>query len=238
VLDEEGAVVDTALLSTDESIEAWTLGRADGQGCVVAVTSPLVVPNEEGERPWEAELHFAGVPTYPSSRALLEETLGCIRGERLAARLAEHGFRLQSAPEPGGASRILIEVYPQATNRRLFGRPPTYKGSKASGGVLAHGLRVMQALVLEQLDPPIRWERPPVPSGAAEAIPGRLKDAASLLDAALAAYVGLLAWLPGPARVETLGAVREGFVVLPLSRPRPSRRVGEERIGGSRRRDV
>ncbi|MDQ3855352.1 MAG: DUF429 domain-containing protein [Chloroflexota bacterium] len=228
VLDERGSVLRTEHLGTDDSIVELVTAHTDAEGCIVAIDAPLVVPNETGQRPCEAALQAAGISVYPANRSLFERTLGGVRGEELVRRLREHGFQLCDRLQQGVPVRACLEVYPRATIRRLWGRIPTYKGSKAKAGVLVSGLERLQTLILTELDPPLHWAEPPLP---AQRTPGRLlgqlKQRGDLLDAALAAWVGYAAWLPGPQRVETFGTVADGFIVVPLESARRSvRSVG------------
>ena len=83
---------------------------------------------------------------------------------------------------------------------------------------LAVGLMELQRLMLEHTDPQLYWERPPVDLVAGATLrPVEVKRKGDLLDAALSAYLGYLAWYGGPEKVETVGNIAEGFIMLPRS---------------------
>ena len=221
VIDESGNILSQANLSADESILDFVLSNIDQEGAIVAIDAPIVVPNLEGSRRCEIALQSMKIPVYPSNRSLLEKNLGGIRGEILAHKLEIHGFRIQDSISPGEPTKAIVEVYPRATISRLFGKVPSYKGSKAKRSVLAHGILHLNRLIQEALDPPIRWIHPPIedPARLETLTPRQLKHITDILDAVLAAYVGYLAWKED-SRVEVIGDVHEGFILIPTTHER------------------
>ncbi|MCB9011846.1 MAG: hypothetical protein H6531_08455 [Actinobacteria bacterium] len=95
-LDLTARLTRLVVLDTDEAILD---AMGDGQG-VVAVDAPLAVPNRGGRREFEQVLAWLDVPTFPTSRARLEQLHGGIRGERLAPALESCGWRpVEAVPD-------------------------------------------------------------------------------------------------------------------------------------------
>lgn len=216
VLDDMGRVVAHAHLTTDDAIVAFVQEHAMMDGCIVGIDAPLVEPNMTGRRPCEAALQRVGIPSYPANRTLFAGTFGGIRGEDLVARLAVHGFMLSEAITSDQERRVIVEVYPRAFITRSFGRIPRYKSPrKENVTAIGEGLVALQRLMLEQLNPPLYWEHPPADGVASLHMrPRDQKHCGDMLDAALSAYLCYLAW-HRPERVETIGTIAEGFIMLP-----------------------
>jgi predicted RNase H-like nuclease len=220
ILDDTGRVIAQQHLTTDDAIVAFVLENLDADGGIVGIDAPLVVPNSSGRRTCEAELQAVGISSYPANRTLFDRTFGGVRGEDLVSRLSEHGFTLRVEVPQGQMQRSIIEVYPRALIRRIWGEIPRYKTTGKSDTLadLAFGVQELQRLMLEQSDPALYWEHPPAHSDAiAVSTPIQLKRLGDLLDAALSAYLAYLAWYGGPERVETIGDISNGFIVLPRS---------------------
>ncbi len=212
-MDAAGRVVAWSHCGTDDAIVQFALDHAGAGGAIVGIDAPLVVPNERGRRVCEAELHAVGIPSYPANRTLMARLYGGARGEILTERFAAHGFVLAAEIVPEMDVQAVTEIYPRALIRRLFGTIPKYKGAKVTRGDAATGLAALEALLRERLDPPIVWnDLPPLP---ALPTPSDLKRRGDMLDAALSAYVCLLAWQSEPPRTETLGTLEGGFIMLP-----------------------
>lgn len=217
VLDEAGAVIASDHLTTDAAILAFVLTHRGQDGCLIGIDAPLVVPNDTGRRPCEAQLQAVGIPSYPANRQLFEQSFGGARGEGLSSLLAQHGFTLATSISQERPTWALFEVYPRSFIRRTWDAIPPYKGTGQATSLL-HGLRTLQQLLLADLDPPVSWDEPPVPiQGGTTLAPMALKRQGDLLDAALSAYVPYLAWCRGPEIVEVFGDVERGFIVAPRS---------------------
>lgn len=220
VLDDNGKVVAHGHLTTDDAIVAFVLENKDAAGCIVGIDAPLVVPNATGRRVCEAALQAVGISSYPANRTLFDRTCGGVRGENLVAQLGKHGFALRAEIGKGEIQQSIVEVYPRALIRRIWGRIPPYKSGAQSNtdADIASGMQELQRLILQQSDPPLHWEHPPIAADTAATLrPRQLKRCGDLLDAALSAYLGYLAWYGGTERVETIGTIADGFIMLPRS---------------------
>jgi len=220
VLSDSGRVITHEHLTSDDSIVAFILENTDATGCIVGIDAPLVVPNATGRRVCEAALQAVGISSYPANRTLFDRNCGGVRGENLVAQLGEYDFILRAEIGKGETQKSLVEVYPRALIRRIWGRIPPYKsGAHSNANIdIASGMQELQRLILEQSDPPLYWERPPISANTVATLrPRQLKRSGDLLDAALSAYLGYLAWFGGPDRVETVGTITDGFIMLPRS---------------------
>ena len=106
---EDGRVLDSACLRSDDEIAAW-IRRWDEGELLVAFDAPLIVRNPTGRRPCENVMASAfaaerAVP-YPANLTLLKSD---VRAARLARR-----FRLRVAPDAARERplRAAIEVFP------------------------------------------------------------------------------------------------------------------------------
>jgi predicted RNase H-like nuclease len=216
-------------LQSDESILAFVAEHLPAQAAaVVAVDAPLCVPNAEGRRRCDGEVSKAWgkyeAGAYPANRRLLAKD-GSVRGEVLAAALAErHGF-VQTAPLPlQGGGRYLCEVFPHPAHVALFSLPRTlkYKRKKSHDRSLQDSemARYQQLLAgLAQADPPLLG-LDALTSCNAAALRGKgRKELEDALDAVTCAYVGYYAWWHGPERQQVYGSIAEGHILTP---PLPS----------------
>ena len=216
----------TETLGDDDAILAWAdkwdnlQGRA---GLLLGVDAPLLVPNETGKRPCEAELgrRFARFQAgaHPANRQLFG---GDVRGERLVVRLADLGVRHDpylSAPRQTGARQVM-EVFPHPAHIVLFGLPRTLKYKAKPGrdypsrwAALNDYGRHLRALTAH--DPPLRlpddWPRPDA-AGLVGAAFKRYEDG---LDALTCAYIVYWYWWHGENGAEVIGDMKDGYVVLP-----------------------
>jgi len=219
VLDDGGRVIAHANLTTDDAIVDFVLEHTDTDGGIVGIDAPLVVRNATGFRKCETALQAIGIRAFPANRTRFfrEDTYSGIRGEDIVERLNEHGFTLRAEIAQGQMQRSIIEVYPHALIKRTWGTIAPYKTGKSSVGAdLSFGLMELQRLMLEHIDPLLYWERPPIDPGIVATLgPTALRRHGDLLDAALCAYLGYLSWYGGPERVEAVGNIADGFIMLP-----------------------
>ena len=121
-------------LLTDAEILAFVDANDSGDGLLVAIDAPTIVPNATGRRPCEAILSRcmakAQAGPHPANRTLLSGTDGTVRGERIAAALAGRGLPqtpyLRSLPADKPL-RAAFEVFPHPAHVALFGLEKTLK---------------------------------------------------------------------------------------------------------------
>ena len=112
-----------------------------GNGCIVAIDAPTLVPNETGRRPAEAECQrlfgrYQAGP-HPANRSRYR---GDIRGEIIACQLvAKDGYVHDPAP-PQFDERRVMEVFPHPAHVALFGLSRTLKYKAKPGRTLASRL--------------------------------------------------------------------------------------------------
>ena len=218
----------TETLDDDESILAWVTrwdAEFGAEGLLLGVDAPLLVPNEIGKRPCEAELgrRYARFQAgaHPANRTILK---GDVRGERLVTRLAPLGI----AHDPYlSLSRQLkvrsaMEVFPHPAHIELFGLARTLKYKNKPGrdypsrwaafGEYARHLRLLAEELA--LDLPGDWP----PADFTGRIGGGLKRLEDGLDALSFACIVLWYWQRGAAGAEVIGDMTHGYVVVPTRR--------------------
>jgi predicted RNase H-like nuclease len=214
VIDGAGRLLDEELLGNDDEVVAWIEGHLAG-AAVIAVDAPLLVPNENGARDCEREIasHYGSrkIGAHPSNRSRFLRTLGRIRGEDLAAVMAEWGF---VDPWAGG-ERVVLEVYPHPGHIEVFGLPERILYKKGDVGSRRAGLRTLSGHLagLANADPPFRA----APIEIGHDIGGRaLKGLEDRLDARFCAWTALVWARYGTKRFRLFGDPEEGHIAVPL----------------------
>ncbi len=213
-IDDEGNCIDERLLIDDREIIAWVESMVE-QGTVLAVDAPLLVPNENGRRRCETELHRVygsrKAGPHPSNRSLLLRINGRIRGEDLVSALVPLGFT-----DPWSAGdRTILEVYPHPALIEIFGLPERLAYKKGRVADRRAGLRRLEALLatLTDADPPLRTPRVMVTGDTR----GRsLKGIEDLLDARICAWMALLWSRGGRSAIRLFGSPEEGHIAVPF----------------------
>lgn len=221
---EDGQVLDSACLTSDDEIVAWIVERGAGE-MVVAFDAPLIVHNRSGRRPCEGVFASAFAAEhagpYPANLTLLR---GDVRAARLARRL-----RLGATPAAFQRRplRAALEVFPHpalVVFLRRAERLP-YKAKQGRPLPVRHAAMcelLDGLLALKRADPPLdvttspAWRRLAAtcdarPSGVA------LKCLEDELDAYVCAYIGAyhLAW--AGRRSLTVGDGHRGYIVTPVT---------------------
>lgn len=219
VLDEDGQLVSVATVNSDDEIVEALASYVEGD-CLVAIDAPLIVVNETGNRPAEAELNkdFArfDAGAHPSNTGKPEFS-GQPRGARIAGRLG-----LDMNPRSGRARRA-IEVYPHPATVALFrlGRTLKYKNKAGRDFEQLRGeLLVLVSLVegLVAADPPMAVGGPAW-AGLRRAVEtatrkSELRVVEDQIDAVICAYVALFA-ARRPDQTVTYGDFETGYIVTP-----------------------
>jgi predicted RNase H-like nuclease len=221
---EDGRVLDSACLKSDDDIEAW-IRRWAADELLVAFDAPLIVRNRDGRRACESVIASAFAAEhagpYPGNLTLLR---GDVRAHRLAGRLklaitpsALRRRPLRAAIEvyPHPALVVLLERAERLPYKAKQGRAPDVR--YAALCELLHGLERFK-----RGDPPLdvttspRWTDLVTrcharPSGIT------LKRLEDELDAYVCAYIGWyhLAW--AGRRSLTVGDGTHGYIVVPVS---------------------
>jgi predicted RNase H-like nuclease len=219
-------------LLTDDEILAFVAANDTGEGLLVAIDAPTIVPNSTGRRPCEAILSRcmakAQAGPHPANRTLLTGTDGTIRGERIANALAAQS--IPQTPYLTGLPidkprRAAFEVFPHPAHIALFGLEKTlkYKAKPKRTGEtrLAEFRRYIDCLsALRFADPPLAF--PTEGPLFLEQEITTLKSAAlkryeDTLDALTCAYIALYYHRWGKAKCAILGDLETGFIVTPVS---------------------
>lgn len=212
------AVAACELAGDDDAIVAFVARHAAPE-MVVMVDAPLRVPNLTGMRECDRETHRrfgrfqAGA--YPANRRTMGRYLdGVIRGEALLGRLAALGVREAPLAE-AGVGRSVYECYPHPAQVVLFGLDRVLKYKKKAQPwaearrELARLLAAMTALERPRLLLPPALARTLAPG---RAVGRAYKAREDRLDGLFCAYLAALA---PRGRLEMLGSLAEGHIVVP-----------------------
>jgi predicted RNase H-like nuclease len=239
---------DVALLQSDADLVAYITRQAGSGPALVTVDAPLVVPNEYGRRPAEAELGRAmsgyQAAAHSANRRLLafadgkRDPAGQVRGEALVAALAAHGFwqtaaiAAHDAPGQPAVPRTITEVYPHAAMVGMFELECTLKYKtrprRSRAQQLAAWAEYQRLLgALATADPALHGQADLLAVDVSGLRGARLKDYEDQVDALLCAYIALYAHRWGAARCRTFGTLAAGSIFTPV--PRALREPQEQR---------
>lgn len=221
---EDGQVLASACLRSDDEIDAW-IREWWADEILVAIDAPLIVKNRDGRRACESVIASAFAAEhagpFPANLTLLRDD---VRAHRLARRL-----KLRVTPDGVRRPpiRAAIEVYPHPALVVLLDRAERlpYKAKQGRPLAVRHAAlcELLQGLVdLKRGDPPLDVTTSPAfprlaatcharPSGAA------LKRLEDELDGYVCAYIGWyhLAW--AGSRSLTVGDAKRGYIVTPVT---------------------
>ena len=204
----------------------FVLAHADEDPAIVAIDAPLVVPNEAGRRPAEAEIGSVFARYHASAHSANRKLLapnGTARGEELVGRLEVNGFVHRAEVEALTPARQVIEVYPHPAIVSIFDLDEIikYKARKKR----SHDLRLTelgryQACLrsLESKEPALLDARELLNLDPTSLIKARLKDYEDRLDGLMCAYIAHYLWRWGMARARVFGNLSEGYIVSPVPR--------------------
>lgn len=208
---------DTAILRW---VDQWD---AERQGILIGIDAPLLVPNDTGRRPAEAEIgrRFARFQAgaHPANRQLYG---GYVRGEGLVTEFARRNIRHDpslSASCAVGVRRVM-EVFPHPAHIILFDLTRTLKYKAKPGrdypqrwAAMNEYVRLLRGLAAQTpaLALPLEWPPKDV-AGLKGSVLKRLEDA---LDALTCAYIVLWYWRHGALGAEVIGDLTEGYIVVP-----------------------
>lgn len=219
-----GALADVALLRDDAEIVAYVERHAGAGPAIVAVDSPLWVPNATGRRPAEADISQAfrkyDAGAHPANRQRLAFG-GVVRGEALVAALESRGFVHAPAIVAGVAVRQVVEVYTHPAIVALFGleRILRYKArpNRSIDERLREWRRFQEYLrALSDADPPLHNHAALLAQDVSALRGRRLKDYEDQIDALFCAYIALYAFRWGAARCRIFGNFEEGYIFTPV----------------------
>lgn len=238
-LDERGAFVDSATVTTDDEIVSW-IGSLSEPVVVAAVDAPLIVTNPTGQRAAERAITaaFGRFKAGAHTTNLAKPGMNPPRAAQLADRLG-----WTKHPRPGSAADpACIEVYPHPAMVSMFGLAErlVYKdksrfslAQRQDGfAQLLFHLESIENLALA--DHP-RWNAVKAVVAAAQtrAALNRIEDELDAIVCAQLAWV----WQTDPASLKIYGDPNDGYIVAPLppqTTPAPpsarSRRVANTRL--------
>lgn len=225
VLDARGQLVSMDRARTDLDIAHGLQPHLKGP-VLVAVDAPLVVKNQTGRRPCEAQVSglFGRFHAGPhSSNLSLPVFREGSRGGRVVDML---GLGLDPAFDVKEPVRRAIEVYPHPATVTLFGLA-TVVPYKAKPGRSPEDRRLAMLRLMEHIEslvtatPSLDVGSCPDWGSALQSISGasthaelnRWEDA---VDAVLCAYIGMHRWWHGDAESAVLGDLDSGYIVVPL----------------------
>ena len=187
---------------------------------VVAIDAPLIIRNQEGQRPCEtrvsecygdrhASCHTTNLRLYPDAVSV-----------RLASELWSLGFR--HAPDVADPKNglVMLEVYPHAALVELFQLPSILRNKKGTVAKRRCGLRELQQLLtqLSLFNPPLQCtvELSEFLTKDVDSLRGTgLKAYEDGLDAIVCAYIAYYYWFHFPAGARLFGDVDSGYIIVP-----------------------
>jgi predicted RNase H-like nuclease len=190
----------------------------------IAIDAPTIVPNTVGMRPMERELQrrfgAASAGPYPANRTLLGRVNGGRpRGEELVEFLRDRlGVREVGVPPARHRGTYVMEVFPAPAIVMLFGLSSSLRYKKKpqrTWGTCRAELNRYIDLLRSLRSPTLVF---PKSIAVAEERGKAFKALEDRVDAILCAYLAGLGWLFGHERLEMVGSLNEGYIVL----PRPS----------------
>jgi len=219
-VDGTGRLVASTSVIDDDEIAGFVARHGVGT-LVAAIDAPLVVPNETGRRPCEAEVtrlfgrYSAG--TYPSNRGMPHFSPQP-RGARLADRF---GWSMDPDTVPEPRRPVCLEVYPHAAMVSLFDLPRVLP-YKAKPGRDVPSLRAAFVTLLDhmehglaalRLDESTRWRevRRRVEGASRKS---ELRSVEDEVDAIVCAHLAWL-WVADRKRLVVHGDFADGYIVTP-----------------------
>ena len=217
-MDENGIrITHTSCVRNDDEIIA--LAHSLPAPLTIAIDAPTVVPNETGMRDCERQLqavfgrNHAG--PYPGNRTLLGKANGGIpRGVALSARMQSELGAVEGLPAARHVGVAVMEVFPAPAIVRLFqlDRALIYKKKRGRTWDLCRaGLCSYLTSLAALSDPSLTMAGPTLGEEKGVALK-RIEDQT---DAVLCAYLAGLAWLFGEERLEAIGTIDKGYIVVP-----------------------
>ncbi len=219
LLDPAGRLTRSTAAVTDEDIATFV--TAIPRDVVAAIDAPLVVPNLTGRRDCEAEVgrifgaYNAGAHPANRSRPYFNPPRGAYLAERF-------GWSIDPEVRPGQGTSTAIEVYPHPAMVALFGLGSVLP-YKAKTGRDLESLRDAFTELLDHLErvagatldlaSSARWDsiRSTVVNARRKSDLGAIEDE---VDAIFCAYLAWL-WGTGDPRMECLGSLSSGYIVIP-----------------------
>lgn len=190
-----------------------------GVDTVVAVDAPLIIENENGQRPCETEVsrrfgaahagaHTSNLRLYPNPLSV-----------RLARDLESQGFA--HCPEPYKRrthGKWFFEVYPHPAHVVLFERTRIIKYKKGRVATRRNGLAEFRQSLETLKTPPLNEnaELRDFVNTSLENLRGQaLKQYEDILDAIFCAYLAAYFWVWGHTRCEMIGCRETGYIINP-----------------------
>ena len=218
ITEESVRVVRTSCLTTDDEIVAFA--QSVPAPLTIAIDAPTVVPNATGMRDCERQLqklfgrHNAG--TYPANRQLLGKVNGGVpRGEMLSARFASERAAIEGLPIARHCGVAVMEVFPAPALVRLFALRTSLvykKKRKRSWEACSAGLSRYIESLRSLTAPQLLFDNSLALNGEKGVAYKRIEDQ---VDSVLCTYLAALAWLFGNQRLEMIGTIEKGYVVVP-----------------------
>lgn len=211
-------LVSTASLRAHEDILSWIARNRGRNGAILAVNAPIIVENTSGQRPCDAQLHQHFGSHYVDEYQV--NTVNASHPRTIGRALERMGFDRDFNSD---GDRV-IETYNQPTQILLFGleRPIRLKAGPvgARKDAVARFRETMDELLADAVPTLLHnevWEKllnADLPSSNGSRV-GELEEQ---LEATLCAYTAGFLDLRGPGDCAFLGDLRNGYVLLPISR--------------------
>lgn len=191
----------------------------------IAIDAPTIVPNDIGQRPCERTLQQMfgkqNAGPYPANRRRLSTCNGGVpRGCELSELFQKDLGAIEGLLDVRHSGVSVLEVFPAPATVRLFNLPKAIAYKKKKGRSWESCREGLSSYLshLQQLDDPALILEVPLAVRDEKGV--ALKKIEDQTDAMICAYIAGLAWLYGPARIEMIGNLEDGYVVVPTVMPR------------------
>nr|WP_297429397.1 DUF429 domain-containing protein [uncultured Actinotalea sp.] len=225
-LDDDGILVASASVRTDDEIAAFVGTHARGAVVVAALDAPLVVPNATGQRPCEAqvtrEFRAFHAGCHPANRSW--PWFDPPRAEVLARRF---GWDVDPATPPARNTSVAVEVYPHPAMVTLFDLdtviPYKQRGPRRDVPHLRVALGELLTQMEQHCEEPLRLGASPRWAALRRAVATatRKVDLRIVEDEVDAIFCAYLAWrwagraTTGDPWLRVVGDAAAGYIVVP-----------------------
>lgn len=217
----KGVVTKAETVLSDQEI-LLNVMNLNSQPALIAIDSPLIVPNQVGRR--EAEkitghlFRKYNAGAHPSNRVRLSQWSGTIRGEEITNQIVSLGITHSPHITQYEKTRKVFEVYPHPSMVVLFNLEKIlrYKAKPKRDYALRYKefqkfLELLSCLKNPSISLPEEITYTKIESLKAK----QLKAFEDKLDAIFCAYIAYYAWCH-PEKCAVLGSMEKGYIFTPI----------------------
>jgi len=225
IIDSNHSLTKYGVCKSDDEIIDFIFSTIKTDNCLIAIDAPLIVPNETGRRPCEAQIsnlfrtYHAGA--HPSNRNRFLQWSPVVRGEELVKKLESIGIVHDPYIELYEESRKCFEVFPHPSMVVLFNLEKILKYKSKPGRdheFLCNEFQKYQMHLkkLEKSNPALYLPEELTNKDLSELKGKKLKEYEDILDSVFCGYIALYAW-NNPNKCKVFGDMEKGYILTPIS---------------------